>query len=158
MSIDLLIKKLTSMDETYFTKTIIIPLLEAMKYDKVEYHGGTDENGKDVICWEQDKFGDKIVTAVQVKRVAASKAASSRDSIMEIIIQITQCISKELLDSDGDSFLPSKVIFITPYEIDTKTLLKECENIKKLREYNGIKIIDGRMLIDFIDKYKPDLK
>lgn len=158
MSTNLLITKMTAMKETPFTDVIVIPLLEAMGFTKVEYYGGQDENGKDLIGWEQDKYGDKILTAVQVKKVSANKIASSKNSIMEIRIQLEQCISKKLPDNDGNEYYPSKVLFITPYDIDTKVLLKEIENIKRLREYKQIKIIDGRNLIEYIDKYKPELR
>jgi len=33
-------------------------LLECLDFFKVEFYGGTDEQGKDILCWEYDRFDD----------------------------------------------------------------------------------------------------
>jgi hypothetical protein len=54
--------------EKELTKKILIPLFERMGFRNVEYNHGILEFGKDIIYYEDNKFGRRIYCGVQVKR------------------------------------------------------------------------------------------
>ena len=58
--------KLQAYKENDLTNEVIIPLLRILGYLKVDFSGGTNEEGKDIICWNLDAFLKKQ----QMKRVS----------------------------------------------------------------------------------------
>ena len=62
------LEKIRNLSEDEFRKKVLIPLFIAMGYQNViEYHG-RNERGKDIIFHETDYVGEKIYTAVVVKK------------------------------------------------------------------------------------------
>ena len=56
------------MDEATLRVKVLLPLLRAMKYRDVhEYHGGSGEKGKDIVCWKQDELGCRVNLAIVAK-------------------------------------------------------------------------------------------
>lgn len=153
-----LLEKIQAMSELDLTNKVVIPLLKSMGYQKVEYYGGPDEEGKDVVAWRKDDFEDLQVTTVQVKKLKPKRAASSKDNFSEIVTQLSQSVEKPIptIDSDSLDILPTFIYFITPYDIDTKALKSRIERVRELRERN-VKIISGSRLIEQIQKKLPDL-
>ena len=60
-------KKIIELPENTLTKDYIVPLFESLGYFKVEFYGGTNEKGKDILCWEKDKLGEVKLYVAQVK-------------------------------------------------------------------------------------------
>ncbi len=142
------------MSEPELTKTVIMPLLEAMGYERVEYYHGPDEAGKDLVAWRRDDFGSLELTAVQVKKLRPSRVAASTSSFSGIIAQLSQALEKPLPVADGSSWTPSSVYFITPYAIDTKTLASRFEKVQELRDRN-VRVVDGVTLVDQVVQRLP---
>ena len=85
-----LIDYFVSLSEAEFTKNILKPLFENMGFHPVDYYGGRDEGGKDLICWKEDEFEDKRLTVIQVKKTTASASASKKNSFGGIVTQLQQ--------------------------------------------------------------------
>lgn len=156
----LLMEKLTKLKENELTQKTLIPLFRALGFDKVDYHGGPYEEGKDTICWRSDELGLLEVAVAQVKKFKPSPSASSKESFTEVVSQLQQCIEKEIPSTEGLSYKPSIVYFVTPYQIDTRALQSRFEGYSALKQ-RGVKIIDGpmlaKLLIDKLPKIVSEL-
>ncbi|MBI2824330.1 MAG: hypothetical protein HYX69_06550 [Planctomycetia bacterium] len=47
---DAVLRQLRTMREDEFTLEVLKPLLTELKFARVDYHGGVNEEGKDLIC------------------------------------------------------------------------------------------------------------
>ena len=75
------IEKIQKMSEKDFTQKIIMLIFEYMGYEKIIYHGGVNEYGRDIIMWGEDKLGNKEVAVAQVKMDKLNSNSSSNLSI-----------------------------------------------------------------------------
>jgi hypothetical protein len=151
-----ILEKIQSMSETDFTKAVLIPLFEAMGY-RVDYHGGPNERGKDLICFKEGEFGDQEITAVQVKKTKPTSVASDvRNSFSEIITQLQQAAEEAIPLLSGLYQKPNRVYFITPYEIDVRALESRFAGLQHLTLKN-VRVLDGSNVVDSLSKRLPQL-
>ena len=156
MPTDSLLRHLQSLTEFDLTNRILIPLLKALGYERVQYFGGTDEEGKDIVCWRRNEIGDIELTVAQVKKFKLSRKSSSDRSIHTVINQLSQAIEKKLPSIDGCLYRPEIVYFITPYPLDTKVIDARFEAYENLRA-RRIRIIDGPRIISLVRDKLPNL-
>jgi len=135
--------------ENKLTQTVIIPVLEKIGYLKVEFYGGQDEEGKDILCWTQDNFGDLELTVAQVKHFKFTNKASDSKSFQTVVNQLSVCFSKEVQYSDNTIHIPAKALLISSKEIDSKNL-KSRFSVYPSLNINQIKIVDGLRLSELI--------
>lgn len=64
------LRMLQELDEKMLTQRVIIPLYESegMGYKNVRYTHRMLEFGKDIVCYKDDEYGDRIYTGIQVKK------------------------------------------------------------------------------------------
>jgi hypothetical protein len=153
---DVLLAKFQQMTEADFTKIVLIPLFKAMGYSKVDYNGGVNEGGKDLICWREGDFGNPELTVVQVKKTKPSSSASSTRSFSEIVTQLQQAKEKYVPYLGGGNFLPGLVYFVTPFEITNRVLQSRIEGLENLRN-RGVSVIDGPKVAEQIILKLPKL-
>jgi hypothetical protein len=151
-----ILKAIQKKKENDLTKEIIIPLLEKIGYFKVEFFGGTGENGKDILCWEKDKFDEISLTVAQVKHFKFCNISSSTRSYQNVLTQLCQCFSIKIPFDNKTSFLPEKALLISTYVIDTKTILNFFHDHPLLINQK-IKVIDGTNLVELILSKAPEL-
>jgi signal transduction histidine kinase len=144
------------MSERELTTKVLKPLLYSLGYDKVDYHGGSYEEGKDLICWKRDELDQVELCVAQVKKVRPSAAASDSQNFSEIVNQLQPATEKRVPYVDGQEYLPSIVYFITPFQVDTRALRTRFEAYSSLRQH-GVKIIDGPLLAQLLKKHHPTL-
>lgn len=149
-----LVNYLVKLKEDELTKTVIMPLLIALKFRRVDYNGGLLEGGKDIICTSTDQFDRQKLTAIQVKRVQPGAAAKTSGTILEVITQLSQCVGKEIALLDGTSVRPDEVLFITPSKIDSKSWQERFEGSVELRDRH-VTIIEGEKLAELVEKHLP---
>lgn len=149
----LFLKKITLMHEDDFSQTIVIPLLRKMGYTYVDFHGGANEEGKDIIATRTNLFLETEVTVIQSKMLKTKRLAASTRKFGEIAHQLRLCLSKKIPCSDGQLREPSHTILITPYEIDTRHLREQFELIA----VKNILIIDAPKLCTLLEKHWPDI-
>lgn len=148
--------KANNIDENDFTRTYLLPLFKALRYDKVEFYGGIDEKGKDIIAWERDRFEAISLTVAQVKYYKPTARAGDKNAFGAVVTQLQQALEKTVPFTDGKVYLPTTIILITPYIIDTRALETRFEAIDSLRNAR-IKILDATDLSILLDKYLPEL-
>jgi hypothetical protein len=152
-----LLDALQSIKEEELTTQVLQPLLVALGYKSVDYHGGPYEEGKDLICQKTDEFGDPALTVVQVKRYRATVAArkGAGDTFSELVTQLAQAAEKSIPTLNGP-VLPSQVLLITPYPINTRSLQSRFERYEELR-HRKLKILDGTKLADLLLQHLPEV-
>lgn len=148
--------KLQLMMENDLTKNVIIPVLNKLGFIKVEFHGGTSEEGKDIICWERDNLDNIRVIVSQVKHFKLTKIASDSKSLNTIVNQLSQCFTKRIPYQDKTFYTPYEAYLITTYPVDTGVLLSRFSEYPVLVD-RKINIIDSTKLVELIFKHKPDL-
>jgi len=152
--ISMLVTAFIKMTEAEFTKEVLIPLFENMNYYKVEYHGGRNEGGKDIIAWRTDEIGDVHLTVAQVKKLRLSAKVEDSRSFSGLITQLCQANEKTVPSLDGNEYLPSSIYFITPYAVTARVMTSRFE---KYRELRNVRIIDGKRIAELLVKKLPKL-
>lgn len=149
------LQKIQEMKESDFTFDVVMPLFSALGFS-VDHHGGQLEGGKDVICWRNADFGVKELVVIQVKKTKPSAAAKNKNSFSEIVTQLQQASEKLVPCLDGISRRPDKIYFITPYQIDTRSLESRFEGMAALI-HRGVKVLDGVAVYDQLLRSLPQL-
>ena len=148
---DLILSQIQSLNERDLTQDIIMPLMA-----QVEYFGGPNERGKDVLCWYTNELDETALAVAQVKLSKASAKARDTESLSELVTQLSQANEEPVKHKDGFQYRPTSVLFITPFEIDSRALETRFRRFKSLRTRNR-RIIDGRKLVNLIEKHLPEL-
>lgn len=156
INLDSTLKVLQKFSEKSLTLEILVPLFYALGFEKVDYHGGPYEEGKDLIFWRYDELGLVELAVAQVKKYKPSAKASDNSSFMEVVNQLQCAFENPVPHLDGKNYLPSIVYLITPFPIETRSLKTRFEKYSSLRTQR-LKIIDGPLLINLIKQHLPDL-
>jgi hypothetical protein len=98
MNKDEKLKMLQKLNEKQLTKKFVIPLYESegMGYKSIRYTHGILEFGKDVVCYKEDEYGDRIYVGIQVKKTKIGKNDAS-----QVLPQILEAFSEPFTDSDN---------------------------------------------------------
>ncbi len=129
-------------------------LLRAMKYqDVMIYHGGPDEQGKDLVFWKADELGSRVNIAVVVK---AKDITGAVQVAGEVATQVQQCFGDPFLDKvTGESRDVHQV-----WVVSNKRIIKEAEkSIHSIIRNSGlgrhIRFIDGETLWELVEQHMP---
>ncbi|WP_288375594.1 hypothetical protein [Chryseobacterium culicis] len=151
---ELILEAIKKYPENNLTKDLIIPVLKTL-YEKVEFFGGSSEEGKDIVFWEKDPLNDLYLNVAQVKHFKFTNSSSDKSSLQTIINQLSVCFNKKIPHSNGLTQIPHKVFLISSHEVDSKTLLTIFDEYTTLK--GNIKIIDGPRLVELIMDKTPEL-
>lgn len=150
---DLVFLKIQDMREDDFSKTIVIPLLKRMGYTFADFNGGAYELGKDIIAHKKNEFGELEVVVIQSKKLKSERTAAHSQKFGEIAHQLRYCVDKKIACIDGVLRYPSKVILITPFPIDTRSLTEQLEQI----QIHRVMLIDEGRLTSLMEEYWPEI-
>lgn len=151
-----ILDSLLAISENELSKTIIVPLFQAIYSTRVEFSGGGIEKGRDIIIYKKDELGDNEYIGVQVKKIKLTPN-SRNDSFQQLLNQLAQMEHEDVIEpSTGKPVKIRKRLFITPYPISSKTYDSHSGAYKKIID-NNIKIIDGDALIELINTHAPEL-
>ena len=147
------IEILKKLSEKELRRDVLIPLLSKMGYyAPIEYHG-INERGKDIICYDYDKLGEKHYLSI-VAKTSDLKGSVSAGGLLEVISQIEQSFDicyEEIYNME-------KVYIGEVWVVTTGRLVSGAQEsiINKLRKTNLnklVKIIYDSKLVDLIDKH-----
>ncbi|HWK02793.1 MAG TPA: NACHT domain-containing protein [Puia sp.] len=142
--------------EKNLIKNIILPLLEKMGYETIEYRHGVYEKGIDILCVREDELGDPDVLAIQVKKFAFSGNFKSEGNIYGIINQLDACKTETIQMKNGQTLQATRVWFISPYRINLAALTAAFKKLNEAR-LQHVKIVDGDKLYELIFKKAPEV-
>ena len=96
------------------------------------------------------------LAGAQVKRYKPSRKAADKRSFGEIVTRLSTATETKVPSIDGVQYLPQTVYFITPFQIDTRTLQSRFDGYVALRP-RGVKIIDGVKLVSLVLERAPSI-
>ena len=136
--------RLCNMKEAELRTDTLIPLFKAMGFRDVRhYHGGTGEQGRDIVMWWPGPLGDREYHAVVAKAAPISGQATGRGSAGEVFMQISQALGSTFTDpSDLATRIITRCLVVTPHAIRK-------EAAESIRSALGPKATEG--VIRFID-------
>jgi len=145
---------LNNLNEKEFRQDLIIPLLSKMGYlAPIEYHG-TNERGKDIICFEYDRLNEQRFLSVVAKTGDLTGNAATNSGLMTVVNQIQQAF-----DSPYEDLYNMRQVFINEvWVMTTGKIVSGAQDsvINTLRKNNldkQIRIIGDDRLIHLIDKH-----
>ena len=98
--------KMSAMGEDDFTRQVLKPLFYAMDYSKVEFHGGQNELGRDLIAYRKiSPNRNWFITYIQTKRLGNSTVGKESKKFFEIVLQLQQAAKTGIIGDDGNSTL-----------------------------------------------------
>lgn len=146
-------KQVQDMIEKDLRQQVLIPLLRAMQYQGVHEYHGTTEFGKDIVCWDTDKLGNRENLALVVKATAVSgQSAASAD----IENQVRQCFSKPYIDpitGSEESVHRCWIVSNKPISAHAIELIKSGIGHAVYRE--NVTFIGIDRLWELVEKYLP---
>lgn len=92
--------EMSALKEDQFRIRVLLPLLKAMGYNHVrDWHGGSAEQGKDLLCWWTDSLGHRRNLAIVAKAVNRGHNSQKQDAVA----QVTQTFTIPFFDkTTGD--------------------------------------------------------
>lgn len=148
-----------NMSEDDLCQQVLIPLLRAMRYRDVTYvHGGSAEQGKDIVCWKEDVLGTRHNLAIVAKAVKMSgKAKVARGTAGEISTQIQQCFGEKF----PDPITSEQQNVHECWVVSNKVITKEAEiairsSISPSTLERNVKFVNRDQLWACVEHYMPN--
>ena len=146
------------MNEEALRKEVLLPLLRAMGYNDVyEYHGGSGEQGKDIVCWKADDVGSRENLALVVKATQMTgKAKVDKGSAGEVQTQIRQCFGKSFIDPvSGQEQVVHRVWMVSNQKISKEAINAIESGVADPHLTRNVRYIDGDRLWEYVETYLP---
>ncbi|MGD2247287.1 MAG: restriction endonuclease [Candidatus Methanofastidiosia archaeon] len=146
------LRMLQKLDEKTLTRRFIIPLYESegMGYKNVRYTHRILEFGKDIVCYKEDEYGDRIYVGIQVK-----KTKITTGDVSEILRQILEAFGNPFKDSDGKEKKLDKVVLLTSNEFTEEARDSLWATLEGAGKDRLVKCIDGNVVVGLLNKYLP---
>lgn len=144
--------RLARMSESDFRDRIVRPLFLALKYrDGRDLHG-PDEDGKDIVFIEDDKFGGTRVVCVQTKKGNLNMSSAITKNIGIAVTQLKMALEApvSLLESREKRHV-DEVVLCASGKINKRAT----EHIVSELQNRGIRFLDAESIIDLIDQHHP---
>jgi hypothetical protein len=143
--------------EAELRTTVLLPLLKAMGYlDVFEYHGGTLEQGKDLVMWKRDPLQGRVNYAVVAKAQKISGAAEGKDSSGGLVMQIQQSFGRPYSDPrTGEERRVHHVIVISSKELKKEAIHAVTSALQPAGIDRHVSFFDGDALWDLISEHMP---
>jgi hypothetical protein len=142
--------------ENDLTKQIIIPLFQKLGFLKVEFYGGIDEKGKDILMWDKDRLGNLNLIVSQVKHFKFTNKSSDERALQTVVNQLIACFTKTVQYSDKTEYIPKEAWLISTFEIDSKSIQTRFDCNLSLIDKKII-IIDGIKLSELLVEHLPEV-
>lgn len=156
MDLSLRRETLRKLAESDFRRDLLIPLLFRMGFKSVTEYHGCSERGKDIICFDVDKLGERRYLAIVAKVCDLTGSASSNRGLSEIVCQVEQCFNEAYHDLWGMRTITMDQVWIVttgrvvPGAADSVIGKLEKSNLSKL-----VRILHGDQLVTLIDNHYP---
>ncbi|HEU4560899.1 MAG TPA: restriction endonuclease [Longimicrobium sp.] len=143
-----------SLSEAELRERVLIPLFRAMGFKNVHhYHGGSGEQGKDIVMWRDDALGvTECYSVVVVTRPISGKAEGGGSTAAKVFFQIRQSLGSEVRN----------LLKLSKHRVDhcwvvtSKTVKKEArESLANALGDTGrvVRIIDGDELWSLVERF-----
>lgn len=151
------IDSLCRLKEDNFTKIILLPLFQAMGYDRVEFNGGPNERGRDLIAQKDNPpLPDPKTVYVQAKKIKNSSKAAGGAAFDQLCHQVRQCLNEPVTDIHGKEYKADEVFIVSPNQVSSR-FIDEIKSFFVSADNQKIHLIDGVGVLRLVEKYKPEL-
>jgi hypothetical protein len=153
----MLFQNLSSLKEDDLRKKVVIPLFRAMGFQDVfDYHGGGQEQGKDVVMWKKDLMGVRVNYGVVLKALKISGSVDGKSSASKTSFQIQQCYGDPYLDPiTSENCSVRECWVVSSNEISKGAIKSITSALSKTNLEKSTRFIDGNKLRELINEYLP---
>jgi predicted NACHT family NTPase len=147
------LEMLQKLSEQELTKRFLIPLYESkgMGYKNVRYtHKKGLEYGRDMVCWKDDEYGNRIYTGVQVKKIRITTYEVGR-----IAHNIREAFGEPFTDSDGKKQTLDRFVLLTSNEFLEEAKDSLWADLRDNKWDKLVTFVDGNQLVVLLDKHLP---
>ncbi len=148
---------IAALAEDELRSSVLIPLFRAMGFQDVAlHHGGSGEQGKDIVMWKASELGTRLNYAVVVKATRTSGKATGKSSASEVLFQIQQCFGEEYLDKRSLSDQRVDRVYVVSSQEITKEARRSLRSTLSAGHLDRLlEFVDGDTLWDMIQKHLP---
>ena len=145
---------LKNLNEKDLRQDLIIPLLSKMGYiAPIEYHG-TNEKGKDIVCFEYDRLNEQRFLAVVAKTGNLTGNAATSAGLMNVVTQVQQAFDNPYEDLyNMRQVYINEVWVVTSGKIVSGAQESVINTLRKTNLDKQIRIIGDDRLIQLIDAH-----
>jgi len=150
---------LDALDESSFRKFVLVPLLHSLGYrETIEYHGGTSEKGKDIICWYYDPMERRRYVALVLKKGDIHGAVGKSGNASEVLYQVQQALQEPYRDIYGLTELRiDECIVATTGRIKNTAIESISGSLRATNLDRVIRFMDRHQVADLVTKHMPSL-
>lgn len=151
-------EEVIKMNEANLRTRVLIPLFRAMGFRDVQhYHGGSLEQGKDIVMWKSGDLGERVNYGVVVKVGKINGQANGRSSAAEVRFQIEQCFGSPYPDIVTTEERSVHRCFVVSSGDITKEAMYAINGALRNASLDKItKFIDGNKLSQLIEEFMPE--
>lgn len=148
---------LSNLDEAQLRSIVLVPLLRHLEMQGViEYHGGSAEKGKDILCYYAGPLGERRYVGIVVKTTNLHGAVSARGSGSEVLYQVEQALNEPYTDVyDLKEVSIDECWVITSGEIKNTAVESVRGKLAKSNLHKTTRFVDRNRLIELIDAHMP---
>jgi hypothetical protein len=151
-----LVQKFFDMLETDYVRNVVIPVLEAEGFERIDFHHGPNEQGKDLVFFKPTSFDERELMVAVVKCDVLTKSASDKNGFPLILVQIQQAIKNEVRCWDGSSRLPDNVFLILADDPSHDVITSNPGFFRDLKQA-GVRVVTGSAVARSLIKHRRDI-
>ena len=149
------LKFLAKMSEAALRADVLIPLFQRMGFLGVDHCHGAGEQGKDIVYYSEDPFGERHYEAVVAKKGKISGAASAKANFEGVLTQVRQCFRNPYPDPAKGEVPIERCVVVASGKIlagAQKEFAREYE-----AQHPALRFLDGPDLVALLDQHMPEL-
>jgi hypothetical protein len=154
--INRLVTKFLEMPEPDYARSVVIPVLEAEGYQRIDFHHGNTEVGKDLIFFRDNGFDNRALVVAVVKTDKVSKTSSDSSGLPVILVQVHQALKNEVLSWDGTKKRPDEVLVILADDPSHDLLSSSPDGFRECCEA-GARFIHGSVIAERLFRNRLDI-
>lgn len=150
-------EEIQALPENKLRQSVLIPLFREMGFrDVFEYHGGPQEQGKDIVMWKAEELRERTNFAVVVKATKITGQASGKSSAAEVCFQIQQAFGSAYKDSQtGEEQTVHECIVVSSKEISKEAIESIQSFLSPTNLHRRVVFQNGDRLWDLVQKHFP---
>ena len=148
---------LQTLPEAKLREDVLVPLFKAMGFrDVVHWHGGSMEQGKDIVMWKSGDLSERVNYAVVVVAERVSGQATGAGSAAKVATQIQQAFGSRFRDAiSGTEQMVNKVWVVSSHEIRKEAQESIQHVITPGQLHRVTSYVSGDKLCELIVLYLP---
>jgi len=157
MNFDEKLSKLSSLNEKSLRENLLMPLLSRMGFKSPMMNHGPGERGKDIVCFDFNRLGEKEYVAIVAKATDLDGSVSSSESLQTLLNQIQQCfdVGYDDLFSGKKRVTMDRVWVVTSKRIVSGAEATIFGTLEKSNLSKLVSFVSGTQLVRLLDDYYP---